>query len=1119
VAGANGANVTLQGGAGGTGSTTGSYGNVLLAAAGGKVGIGNSNPQQALDVTGSVSNLTTTSTALTVVGSVSTGSSSNPQSIYVVGNYAYTANNGNSTVSVINISNPASPKVIGSVGTGASPYAIYVSGRYAYTANTGNNTISVIDISGTETTSLVAHGAQIGNLQVLNDINVGGQISLQGGLNVGAGGITSAGSIATAGTISAVAGISSAGNINVAQGQTYQYAGVQVLQAQPTNSNYYFGNSGNLTGTGTFNVATGPGALGSITNASHNAAFGNSALQVTTTGSNNAAFGDASLASNLGGNQNVAVGSGALQNNTSASNNVAIGFDSGYNNTTTGNQLFVNNIAQGTYANDQAYSLLYGNFSGASGSLSGQQLTVNGAFNVKGGLATFNNGINVATGQTYQYAGTNVISAQPSSDNFYFGRSGSLSGTGTDNYALGGLTSNVGAITLQNITTGSNNLALGSSVLINLSTGSNNTAIGQRALSNYGNGSSNVAIGYCAGAYTGINSNELFIGNQCYAGANTDQRADLIYGQFYGSSSGPQVTVNGSFNVNNFGGNGNLVVKQGSLCVGNGVSSGNGSCTGASTAGTIYANSTSVAQGDYAESYLSTNLNLQAGTLVTADSEVAGNMIAETGTAYDSELTGVVSTAAGVVIGNADTANPPANEKAYPIALNGRVPVLVTDENGPIQPGDYLTSSASMPGYAMKATHAGTVIGQALGSFSSSSSGAQSQTINGVTFETGTVSLFVHVGYQNINNTFVFGADDLTVAQAAAQVGSGNSATTQGTTQTGSLASASTSASFIIRQNPTGTASLGNILQLQSGSAVRLMVASDGATAINAQTTNANENLVVVNNNGSQLFSIDASGNVQISATLVVKKDVVALGEVLGTSAILARNGDSTDLHQGDLVMLQSAQDSPIPGNGNPLLVVVKANASSVAAAQSATVVGIVDRDLSDFNIPGAPSETSTDKTDVPQQDYLDIVTGGTFEELNVDASQGAINVGDKLTISGNAGYARKMQANEVGTMPLVGVALDALASGTGHIRVYLMLNGAVATTPVTNTTTVYQQVSSGGSTSTPSALSSTSPSTSTDTSTPTSTSSDGSSTDSSSSAPTTAPSTTPDSTGSSAGQ
>ncbi|MDO8499100.1 MAG: hypothetical protein Q7S66_00365 [bacterium] len=76
--------------------------------------------------------------------------------------------------------------------------------------------------------------------------------------------------------------------------------------------------------------------------------------------------------------------------------------------------------------------------------------------------------------------------------------------------------------------------------------------------------------------------------------------------------------------------------------------------------------------------------------------------------AYQENIIGVV------------TANPHStmgdDQRSAPVAVNGRVAVLVTDENGPIKSGDYLVAS-SKPGHAMKAIKAGQTIGQALTDF------------------------------------------------------------------------------------------------------------------------------------------------------------------------------------------------------------------------------------------------------------------------------------------------------------------------------------------------------------------------------------------------------------------
>ncbi|MFC1522607.1 hypothetical protein ACFL6Y_09380 [Elusimicrobiota bacterium] len=91
---------------------------------------------------------------------------------------------------------------------------------------------------------------------------------------------------------------------------------------------------------------------------------------------------------------------------------------------------------------------------------------------------------------------------------------------------------------------------------------------------------------------------------------------------------------------------------------------------------------------------------------------------------YASNILGVVTTEPGAVLkGNGQILIGPdkkLNPKERPaIALAGRVPVKVNLENGPIKIGDFLTSS-SKPGFAMKATKTGRVIGIALESFSPS---------------------------------------------------------------------------------------------------------------------------------------------------------------------------------------------------------------------------------------------------------------------------------------------------------------------------------------------------------------------------------------------------------------
>ena len=86
---------------------------------------------------------------------------------------------------------------------------------------------------------------------------------------------------------------------------------------------------------------------------------------------------------------------------------------------------------------------------------------------------------------------------------------------------------------------------------------------------------------------------------------------------------------------------------------------------------------------------------------------------------YDEHLVGVVSTNPGLVFDEGDTRLAGANDHYITkdktvVAAVGRVPVKFTLENGPINVGDPLTSSATEPGKAMKATGAGKIIGLAL---------------------------------------------------------------------------------------------------------------------------------------------------------------------------------------------------------------------------------------------------------------------------------------------------------------------------------------------------------------------------------------------------------------------
>lgn len=113
---------------------------------------------------------------------------------------------------------------------------------------------------------------------------------------------------------------------------------------------------------------------------------------------------------------------------------------------------------------------------------------------------------------------------------------------------------------------------------------------------------------------------------------------------------------------------------------------------------------------DFAEMFPSRDA-LAAGEVVVfadGDEEVRRS----TGQTYDDRIAGIISTQPGFLAGE----NIPGH---VPVALTGRVPTYVSGENGAIAIGDPLTTS-SKPGYAMKATEPGPIVGYAMEAFNGS---------------------------------------------------------------------------------------------------------------------------------------------------------------------------------------------------------------------------------------------------------------------------------------------------------------------------------------------------------------------------------------------------------------
>lgn len=132
---------------------------------------------------------------------------------------------------------------------------------------------------------------------------------------------------------------------------------------------------------------------------------------------------------------------------------------------------------------------------------------------------------------------------------------------------------------------------------------------------------------------------------------------------------------------------------------------------------TLFAVNTTIQSADVAENYVSSQ-SLEPGDIVSLEGGSNNQAVKKTSTPYELKTLGIVSTKPGITL-NSDPALDKDHPYAFPLALNGKVPVKVSAENGNILPGDFITTS-SIPGVGMKASREGTVIGKALEGYSTS---------------------------------------------------------------------------------------------------------------------------------------------------------------------------------------------------------------------------------------------------------------------------------------------------------------------------------------------------------------------------------------------------------------
>jgi hypothetical protein len=102
-----------------------------------------------------------------------TNNLSQPQSVFVQGNYAYVASAGNNRLCIYDISNPSTIVSKGAINTNLnSPQSVFVQDNYAYVASAGNSSLCIYDISNP--TAIVAKGFISANLNSPQSVFVQG---------------------------------------------------------------------------------------------------------------------------------------------------------------------------------------------------------------------------------------------------------------------------------------------------------------------------------------------------------------------------------------------------------------------------------------------------------------------------------------------------------------------------------------------------------------------------------------------------------------------------------------------------------------------------------------------------------------------------------------------------------------------------------------------------------------------------------------------------------------------------------------------------------------------------------------------------------------------------------
>ena len=119
-----------------------------------------------------------TSISPTSAGSISDGSLNTARSVYVSGKYAYVAASEADSLTIVDVSDPSSPAIAGSVSDGGvlldGARSVYVSGKYAYVAASSADSLTIVDVSDPSAPT-IAGSVSSGQLNGAKSVYVSGK--------------------------------------------------------------------------------------------------------------------------------------------------------------------------------------------------------------------------------------------------------------------------------------------------------------------------------------------------------------------------------------------------------------------------------------------------------------------------------------------------------------------------------------------------------------------------------------------------------------------------------------------------------------------------------------------------------------------------------------------------------------------------------------------------------------------------------------------------------------------------------------------------------------------------------------------------------------------------------